>query len=252
LVWQWLHRWGSPRWFYEKTGPWVPWLGLIALVLLVWGLVWSLGYAPIEHKQGQSYRIIFIHVPAAFMGQGVYLLMAFCGAVGLIWRVKVCFMMTKAAAPYGAALTFLALVTGAIWGKPTWGTWWEWDARITFMLILLFLYIGIIALQAALPSRDTADKACALLALIGSVNIPLIKNSVEWWYTLHQPATIKIIGKSAMHESMLYPLLLMIFAFWILTAFALLLTTRVEILRREFRTRWVQDLLAAEREEGKS
>lgn len=243
MAWQWLHKWGSPRWFYQKTGPWLLWLGLITLVLFTWGLIWSLGYAPVEHKQGQSYRIIFIHVPSAFLAQAVYLLMAFCGLVGLVWRIKVCFMTLKAAAPFGAALTFLALVTGSIWGKPTWGTWWDWDARITFMLILFFLYVGIIALQTALPSRDTADKACALLALIGSLNIPLIKYSVDWWYTLHQPATLKMIGESAMHESMLYPLLLMILAFYFLMIFVLLVNTRVEILRRESRTQWVQELL---------
>ncbi len=252
MVWQWLHKWGSPRWFYEKTGPWVPWLSLVTLILLVWGSIWALGYAPVEHKQGNSYRIIFIHVPSAFLAQAVYLLMAFCGLVGLVWRIKLAFMTLKAAAFIGAALTFLALVTGSIWGKPTWGTWWDWDARITFMLILFFLYLGIIALQQALPGRDTADKASAILALVGVVNIPLIKWSVDWWYTLHQPATLKIIGKSAMHESMLYPLLLMILAFYCLMLLALLLHTRVEILRRESRTQWVRDLLAGREREGQS
>lgn len=244
MNWQWFHRLGSPRWFYEKTQSWLPWLALLTFALLALGTVWGLGFAPIDAKQGNSYRIIYIHVPAAFLAQGGYVIMAICGAVGLIWKMKLPFMVMKSAAPIGAALTFIALVTGSIWGKPTWGTWWEWDARITFMLILLFLYLGIIALHQAFQSRDTADKASAILGLVGVVNIPIIQKSVDWWYTLHQPASIKFIGKSSIDPSMLYPLLVMVIGFYCLFMLALLLYTRAEILRRESRTHWVSELVA--------
>lgn len=244
MNWQWFHRLGSPRWFYEKTQPWLPWLSLLTFALLALGTVWGLGFAPIESKQGNSYRIIYIHVPAAFLAQAGYVIMAICGAIGLIWKMKLPFMVMKSAAPIGAAMTVITLATGSIWGKPTWGTWWEWDARLTFMLILLFLYLGIMALHQAFQSRDTADKASAILALVGVVNIPIIQKSVDWWYTLHQPASIKFVGKSSIDPSMLYPLLIMVLGFYCLFMLTLLLYTRVEILRRESRTQWVGELVA--------
>ncbi|WP_286805860.1 heme ABC transporter permease, partial [Marinimicrobium sp. UBA4209] len=191
-------------------------------------------------------RIIYIHVPAAFLALAGYYVMALCGAVGLIWRMKLAFMVMKSAAPIGAALTFVSLVTGAIWGKPTWGTWWAWDARITSMLILFFLYLGIMALQSAFMSREAADKASAVLALVGTVNIPIIYKSVDWWYTLHQPATLKLTSAPTIHASMLYPLLTMILAFYVFYAVVLLRYTRYEILRRESRTGWVRELIAQE------
>lgn len=245
MSWQWFHRLGSPRWFYEKTGPWLPWLATIGIALLVTGAVWGLAFAPADFKQGNSYRIIYIHVPAAFLALAGYYIMAISGAVGLIWKMKLPFMVMKSAAPIGALLTFVSLVTGSIWGKPTWGTWWEWDARITSMLILFFLYLGMIALQQAFTHRDTADKASAVLALVGMVNIPIIYKSVDWWNTLHQPATIKFTSKSSIDPSMLYPLLTMVIGFYVFYALVLLLNTRVEILRRESRTQWVNDLISA-------
>ena len=244
--WQWFHRLGSPRWFYDKTGAWLPWLTAIALVLLVLGTVWGLAFSPEDFKQGNSYRIIYIHVTAALLALAGYYVMALCGAVGLIWRMKLAFMVMKSAAPIGAALTFVSLVTGAIWGKPTWGTWWAWDARITSMLILFFLYLGIMALQSAFMSREAADKASAVLALVGTVNIPIIYKSVDWWYTLHQPATLKLTSAPTIHASMLYPLLTMILAFYVFYAVVLLRYTRYEILRRESRTGWVRELIAQE------
>lgn len=246
--WQWFHRLGSPRWFYYKTEGWLPWLGAVSAVLLVLGGVWGLAFAPPDYQQGNSYRIIYLHVPAAFLALVGYYIMALSGAVGLIWRMKLAFAVMTAAAPIGAALTFLSLVTGSIWGKPTWGTWWEWDARITSMLILLFLYLGIMALQSAFQSRDAADKASALLALIGTVNIPIIYKSVDWWHTLHQPATLKLTSAPTIHASMLYPLLTMILAFYLFYALVLLLYTRAELLQREARTRWVSDLVTEETE----
>lgn len=244
VSWQWFHRLGSPRWFYEKTQAWLPWLALATILLLVIGCVWGLAFAPIEHKQGNSYRIIFIHIPVAFMAQAGYVMMAICAAVGLIWKIKLSFMVMKSAAPIGAAMTFVAIMTGYIWGMPTWGDWKLIDARIIFMIILLFLYLGVIVLHLAFVNRDTADKACAFLVLAGTANIPLIKWSVDWWYTLHQPATIKLVGKSTMDASMLYPLLLCIAGFYGLYLLIVLLYSRVEILRRENRTQWVNDLAA--------
>lgn len=244
MSWQWFHRLGSPRWFYEKTTPWLPWLAVLSIALLVTGAVWGLAFAPADFKQGNSYRIIYIHVPAAFLALAGYYIMAISGAVGLIWKMKLPFMVMKSAAPIGALLTFVSLVTGSIWGKPTWGTWWEWDARITSMLILFFLYLGMIALQQAFTHRDTADKASAVLALVGMVNIPIIYKSVDWWNTLHQPATIKFTSKSSIDPSMLYPLLTMVIGFYVFYALVLLLNTRVEILRRENRTQWVNDLIS--------
>jgi heme exporter protein C len=242
LNWQWFHRLGSPRWFYEKTGPWMFWLAIIATLLLITGLVWGLGFAPIDSKQGNSYRIIYIHVPSAFLALAGYYVMALSGAIGVIWKMKLSYMVMKSAAPIGAALTFIALVTGAVWGKPTWGTWWVWDARITSMLILFFLYLCVIALQGAYPSRDMANKSSAILSLVGMINIPIIYKSVDWWFTLHQPATLKLTGESSIDPSMAYPLLIMIAGVYCLYAWLLLHWTRLEVLQQEQKTNWVQAL----------
>jgi heme exporter protein C len=251
MAWQWFHRLGSPRWFYEKTTAWLPWLAVLSIALVSTASVWGLAFAPDDFKQGNSYRIIYIHVPAAFLALAGYYIMAISGAVGLIWKMKLPFMVMKSAAPIGALLTFVSLITGSIWGKPTWGTWWEWDARITSMLILFFLYLGMIALQQAFMHRDTADKASAVLALVGMVNIPIIYKSVDWWNTLHQPATIKFTSKSTIDPSMLYPLLVMVIGFYCFYALVLLLYTRVEILRREHRTQWVSDLINSDGKRGR-
>ena len=245
MDWQWFHRLGSPRWFYEKTSRWMPWLLSVTLVLLAVGVVWGLGYAPMDSKQGNSYRIIYIHVPAAFLALAGYYVMAIAGAVGMIWQMKMSYMVMRAAAPIGAILTFLALITGALWGKPTWGTWWVWDARITSMLILLFLYLGVIALQGAYQQQQTANKACAILALVGTVNIPIIYKSVDWWFTLHQPATLKLVGESSIDPSMAYPLLVMIAGFYGLYSWLLMHWVRADILQSESKTSWVKGLVAA-------
>ncbi|SMF41029.1 heme exporter protein C [Alteromonadaceae bacterium Bs31] len=242
MSWQWFHRLGSPRWFYEKTGPWALYLGVVAILMLLIGTAWGLAFAPPHATQGNSYRIIYIHVPASFLALAGYYIMAISGAIGLIWRMKLSYMTMKCAAPIGAVLAFISLTSGAIWGKPTWGTYWEWDARLTSMLVLFFLYLGIIALQGAYRNQDAADKTSAILALVGTVNIPIIYKSVDWWYTLHQGATIKFVGKSSIHASMAYPLLWMVVAFYIAYAWLLILHTRTEILQRERRTRWVQEL----------
>ena len=240
--WTWFHRLGSPRWFYEKTSRWLPWIALLATGLLVTGVVWGLGFAPTDFKQGNSYRIIYIHVPAAFLALAGYYIMAISGAVFLIWRMKLAEITMLAAAPIGVVLTFIALFTGAVWGKPTWGTWWVWDARITSMLFLLFLYLGVTALYSAFQHQNTGGKAAAILALVGTVNIPIIYKSVDWWFTLHQPATLKLTSESTIHPDMLYPLLIMIAACYCFYALVLLMNTRAEIIKRESKTKWVKAL----------
>jgi heme exporter protein C len=236
------HQLGSPRWFYENTTRWLPWLFALTLVLLVSGMVWGLAFAPVDARQGNSYRIIFIHVPASFLALAGYYVMALAGMVGLVWRMKMALWTVRAAAPLGAVLTFISLFTGAIWGKPTWGTWWVWDARITSMLVLFFLYLGVIALHNAYENREAADRASAVLSIVGMINIPIIYKSVEWWNTLHQGASIRFTGESSMHPDMLQPLLLMIAAMYLFYALVLILNLRSEILQHESRSQWVREL----------
>ena len=240
---EWLHKMTSPRWFYQVSGTWLPWLSLFTLLCIVTGMIWGLGFAPQDAKQGNSFRIIYIHVPASFLALVGYYIMAIAGAISIIWKIKLADMALKSAAPIGAALTFIALVTGAIWGKPTWGTYWVWDARITSMLILLFLYLGIIVLQKAYASQGLSNRAAAILALVGTVNIPIIYKSVDWWYTLHQPATIKFTEAPSMHPDMFQPLLLMIVGFYLFYVSALIVRIRAEIIFRERNTSWVKKLV---------
>ena len=243
-MWTWFHRLGSPRWFYNISGRWLPWLAIAAALLIFSGTVWALVFAPQDYQQGNSFRIIYIHVPAALLAQSCYMIMAVAGAIGLIWKMKLADMAAKSCASIGASFTLLALVTGAVWGKPTWGTWWVWDARLTSMLILFFLYLGIVALHSAISDRDQAAKATAVLALVGLVNIPIIKYSVEWWNNLHQPATFTLTEKPAMPAEMWVPLLIMVLGFYCFFTVALIMRTRFEILVREWRTSWVKELLA--------
>ena len=197
--------------------------------------------APTDATQGQVYRVIFIHVPAAWMSMFIYLVMAFWSAVGLVMNTRLSFVMSQALAPTGAMFCFGALRTGALWGKPTWGTWWVWDARLTSMLILLFLYFGIIALGQSISNRDSSAKACAVLAIVGVINIPIIKYSVEWWNSLHQSATFKITEKPAMPMEMWLPLLLAVLGFYCFFGAVLLLRMRLEVLKREARASWVKE-----------
>lgn len=243
-MWTWFHRLGSPKWFYDISGRWLPWFSVAAVLLMVIGTVWALAFAPQDYQQGNSFRIIYIHVPAAFLAQSCYVLMAVAGAIGLIWKMKLSDLVAKSCASIGASFTLLALVTGAVWGKPTWGTWWVWDARLTSMLILFFLYLGVVALHSAISDRNQAAKASAVLALVGLVNIPIIKYSVEWWNTLHQPASFTLTEKPAMPAEMWVPLLIMVLGFYCFFAVALIMRTRFEILVREWRTNWVRELLS--------
>lgn len=217
-MWQIFHKLGSPKWFFGIASTLMPWLLWIGVPLLLAGLGWGLAFAPQDYLQGNSYRIIFIHVPSAFLAQSVYIMMAVGGLVTLVWRMKLADVFVKAVAPVGAVLTFLALFTGAVWGKPTWGTWWIWDARLTSMLILLFLYFGVIALGAAISDEKSSARAVAVLVLVGVVNIPIIKYSVEWWNTLHQPATFKLTEKPSMPAEMWVPLLLSVLGLYLILA----------------------------------
>ena len=244
-MWSWVHKFGSPRFFYGISGLLLPWISTLCLVLFLIGLYLGLVVAPSDYEQGESYRIIYIHVPSAWMSMFVYVLMAGFAAIGLIWRVKLVAILATASAPIGASFTFLALATGSIWGKPMWGTWWVWDARLTSELILLFLYFGFMALQSAISDRQTAWRASAILLLVGVVNIPIIHFSVEWWYTLHQPATITKFDTPSIHVSMLIPLLVMAVAFKLFYGSVLLSRARSEILQRERKTHWVRELVSS-------
>jgi heme exporter protein C len=238
------HRLGSPRWFYGIGGPlsWV--LGILAVVLLVTGTVWGLAFAPPDYQQGNSFRIIYVHVPSAIVAQSAYLLMGVAGAVLLVWRMKLADMVLAAVVPFGLTMTALALFTGAVWGKPTWGAWWVWDARTTSMLVLLFLYVGLYALRQAIPRQETAGRACAVLAIVGVVNIPIIKYSVDWWLTLHQGATFRLTGAPSMPAEMWLPLALNVLGVYCFFGANLVSRLRVEILERERGTQWVRELVA--------
>ncbi len=241
---RWFYQLASPRWCYQITGKLLPWFALVAGLALIGGTIWALLFAPADYQQGNSFRIIYLHVPAAILAQSAYMMMAVAGAIALIWKMKVADMVLKSAAPIGATMAVLALATGAIWGKPTWGSWWVWDARLTSMLILFFLYLGVMALNSAIENESTAAQASAVLSLVGVVNIPIIKYSVEWWNTLHQPATFKLTEKPAMPAEMWVPLLIMVVGFYCLFAVCLMMRLRNEIVWRERRTGWVRELLS--------
>ena len=237
-----FHKMASPRYFYNISGQLIPWLAAGCMALFLAGLYYGLVKAPPDYQQGDSYRIMFIHVPAAWMSMFVYVVMAGAGAIGLIWHIKLAEVMAISSATIGASFTFLALVTGSIWGKPMWGTWWVWDARLTSELILLFLYLGVISLYNDIDDKRTAARAVAILALVGVVNIPIIHYSVEWWNTLHQGPTVTKLDRPSIHISMLIPLLLMAFAFKFYYAFVVLMRARCEVLERERHTAWVKEL----------
>jgi heme exporter protein C len=236
------YRYASPQTFYPLAGRMIPWFGTGAAVLAAMGLYISFFVAPTDFQQGEAYRIIFVHVPAAWMSMFIYLVMAFWAAVGLALNARLSFMMAQALAPTGAMFTFLALVTGALWGKPMWGTWWVWDARLTSELILLFLYIGYLALQSAIGDRRRADRASAVLALVGAVNVPIIYFSVQWWNTLHQGASVSLTKAPAMAAVMLWGMLLMALAFWAYSIAVALMRVRCVIAEREREAHWIDEM----------
>jgi len=242
-MWHFFHQLGSPKHFYRIAGYWIPWLAVASGLLIVYGLYEGLVVAPTDYQQGDSYRIMFIHVPAAWMSLFVYMVMAGAGAIGLVWHMKLAEIVAISSAPIGASFTFLALITGSIWGKPMWGTWWVWDARLTSELILLFLYLGVMALYGAVEDKRTAARATSILALVGVVNIPIIHYSVKWWNTLHQGPTVFKVGGPSINLHMLIPLVVMALAFHMFYFLVLLMRARVEVLNRERHTRWVRELV---------
>ncbi|MDM8545821.1 heme ABC transporter permease [Candidatus Venteria ishoeyi] len=246
-MWKWLIKLASPQRFYEFSGKLIPWFNWSFLILCVAGLYYGLIVAPMDYQQGDSYRIMFVHVPAAWMSMFIYIVMAIAGGVGLIWRTKLSEIIAASSAPIGASFAFLALVTGSLWGKPMWGTWWIWDGRLTSELILFFLYIGVIALNNAIEDPRNAARASAVLALVGVVNIPIIHYSVEWWNTLHQGTTVMKMSGPSIHIDMLIPLLLMAVAFKLYYAAVLMMSARTELLERERNSSWVQEVISTAR-----
>jgi heme exporter protein C len=243
-LWRFFHKLASPPHFYRLAATLIPWLTVVALLLIAYGAYAGLFLAPPDYQQGDAFRIIYVHVPSAYLSMMAYMFMAISGAIGLIWRLKLAHAVGAAAAPLGAAFTFLALVTGSLWGRPMWGTWWEWgDPRLTSELILLFLYFGYMALRSSIDDTAKADKACAVLALVGVVNVVIVHYSVEWWSSLHQGQTLMKEGGPGMDADMLYPLLAMILGFTFLFGALLARRIRTEVLYRERRTRWVREMI---------
>ncbi|QSA98607.1 heme ABC transporter permease [Methylococcus sp. EFPC2] len=241
-MWLFFHKLASPKYFYDLAGKFIPWLGTLCLIAFLSGLYQGLFVAPPDYQQGESYRILFVHVPSAWMSMFVYTFMAVLSAINLIWNIKLADVMVRSSAALGASFTFLTLVTGSLWGKPMWGAWWVWDARLTSELILLFLYLGYIALVSAIEDPRSAARAGGVLILVGAVNIPIIHYSVEWWSTLHQGPTLTKIGKPSVHVSMLIPWLLMFAGFQLYYFTVVLIRARTEVLERERRSAWVQEL----------
>ena len=234
-----LDQLGSPPRLYRFAEFMLPKLALVLALLLAWGLIEGLWRAPEDYLQGDTYRIIFVHVPAAWMSLFIYTTMAIAAFMGIVWRMKMTHIYTMAAAPIGAAFTLVTLVTGSIWGKPMWGAWWVWDARLTSELILLFIYLAYIALQETMTNQRLAWRMGSYYLLVSWVNIPIIHYSVEWWNTLHQPASILKIGAPSIHASMLYPLLIMALAFMVLFAITTLCRMQAILLERESESNWV-------------
>jgi heme exporter protein C len=237
-----IWRFASPHTFYSLAGKLIPWFLVAAALLGAAGLYVGFFVAPTDAQQGDAYRIIFIHVAAAWMSMFIYMVMAFWCAVGLIVNTRLSFMMALGLAPTGALMTFIALWTGALWGKPTWGAWWVWDARLTSELILLFLYIGFLSLHAAIDDVRRADRAAALLALVGAINVPIIYFSVKWWNTLHQGASVSLTRAPSMARAMLLGMLLMALAAWMYSIAASLMRVRSLILERDSDSDWARTI----------
>ena len=237
------HKLGSPKWFYGISRGWAMGFAIAAAVLFLIGLVWGLGIAPPDYQQGHSVRIMYIHVPTAMVAQSLYMGMGVAGVVLFVWRMKLADVAISAILPLGMALTALALFSGGVWGKPTWGTYWDWDGRTVSTLVLLFLFIGIYALRGAIDDIELRGRASALVAIVGTINIPIIKYSVDWWHTLHQGDTFSLTEKPAMPPEMWLPLLFMAIAMYCFAGYAVLSRMRTEVLLRERNTQWVRELV---------
>ncbi|QTH62718.1 heme ABC transporter permease [Psychrosphaera ytuae] len=247
-MWKWLHPYANPETTYQLSHRLVPWFTGLSGVLLTIGLAWALLFTPPDYQQGDSFRIFYIHVPAATLSMGIYLAMAISAFCGMVWQLKLSDAAVAAIAPIGAVYTAIALITGAAWGKPMWGTWWVWDARLTSELVLLFLYLGVIALNNAFDDRQMGGKAAGILAMVGVINLPIIKYSVEWWNTLHQGATVSKLGKPAMSPEMFWPFVVCFLGFAFLAAAIGCLRFKSEILLRNSTRPWVKQLIVNKQE----
>lgn len=237
------YKLGSPKFLYSSAKNMEPWVALSCIFLFIYGLTAGLWLTPPDYQQGEVYRIIYIHVPLAVMSLTIYMAMSAAVIIHFIWKIKTADIIAKVSAPLGAIITVLTLVTGSIWGIPTWGTFWIWDARLTSELILFFIYMGIIGIRLAIPQKELAMRASGILTLIGMINIPIIHYSVEWWQTLHQGATLLRLSKPAIAPVMLYPLLAMIAAFFFYYLWYLLIKVRHELITRENKAQWVKEII---------
>jgi heme exporter protein C len=242
-MWTWFYRLASPPYVYRTAAALTPWFMTVAAIAIGCGLIGGLVLAPPDYQQGDAFRIIYVHVPSAYMSLFCYTAMALAGAIGLIWRIKMSYALAAATAPVGASFTALALVTGSLWGRPMWGTYWAWDPRLTSELILLFLYAGVMSLRPAFEDPARGDRAAALLSIVGVVNVPIIHFSVQWWNSLHQGATIAKIGKSEIAGSMLWPLLTMLLGFMCFYGAVVCMRLRGEVLNRERQSAWVREAI---------
>ncbi|WP_199739197.1 heme ABC transporter permease CcmC [Legionella qingyii] len=239
-MWKLLYQLASPKLFYNFAGRLIPTLAVGALVTLFVGIVWGLAFTPPDYQQGDAFRIIYVHVPSAFLSMMLYAWMGFLAVLLLVWRIKIAGLLINIVAQMGLSMAFLALVTGSIWGKPMWGAWWVWDARLTSELILLLLYAAILATHYAIKSKEDGDKIIAILTLVGILDLPIIHYSVYWWNTLHQGSTLSVFAKPKIDGSMLYPLLLTIAGFILYCLWIILGKARQELLLREKRQSWVK------------
>jgi heme exporter protein C len=242
-MWTWFYKLASPPYVYGVAAALMPWLLGTAALAMVYGLIAGLAFAPPDYQQGDAFRMIYVHVPAAIMSLTVYMVMAAASAVALIWRIKVGHAVAAASAPVGASFALLALVTGSLWGRPMWGTYWAWDPRLTSELILLFIYVGVMSLRSAFEDPSRGDRAAALLAVVGVVNVPIVHFSVVWWNSLHQGATIVRIGAPKMPGSMLWPLLSMWLGFMLFYGAVLCTRVQAEVLNRERQAAWVREAI---------
>jgi heme exporter protein C len=242
-MWTWFYKLASPPYVYGTAAALVPWFLGLAAIAIGYGVVDGLVFAPPDYQQGDAFRIIYVHVPSAWLSLFAYVSMAVAAAIALIWRIKMGHAVAAASAPIGASFTLLALATGSLWGRPMWGTFWAWDPRLTSELILLFLYVGVMSLRSAFEDPARGDRAAALLALVGVVNVPIIHFSVVWWNSLHQGATVAKFGKPTMAASMLWPLLSMALGFMLFYGAVLCMRLQGEVLNRERQARWVAEAI---------
>ncbi|BBO26778.1 heme exporter protein C [Alteromonas sp. I4] len=247
-MWKWLHPYAKPERAYQLCSTLQPYFFWPAVLCILVGSVWGLAFAPQDYQQGDSFRIIYIHVPSAILSMSTYVAMAVAALVGIVWQWRTAFMAMIAMAPVGGVITFIALFTGAAWGKPMWGTWWVWDARLTSELILLFLYLGVMSLYGAFEDKQQAGKAAGVMALVGVVNVPIIHYSVEWWNTLHQGATISKFDKPSIAPEMLWPLLIALLGFALFIAAVTVMRMKNEIIRREYHRPWVKEMVQSAKE----